>query len=87
MQLIRSTLGSIGIGIGTPARVRDLLEADALKTGHLARIVIDGSYIDQKKRTIFDMKDLFQPVLELLRRPEFIDRYNDSKDHLEIIVY
>ena len=81
------TRARIGIGIGTPARVQDLLEAKALKTGNLKRIVLDGSYTDQKKRTIFDMKDLFQPLLQLLRRSEIARRYGNDENRLEIMVY
>ena len=81
------TRARIGIGIGTPARVKDLLEAKVLKTGNLKKIVIDGSYIDQKKRTIFDMKDLFQPLLELLRSPEIAQRYGTNENSIEIMVY
>ena len=77
----------IGIGIGTPARIKDLLSKDALKTGNLSRIVIDGSHVDQKKRTIFDMKDLFDPLLDILRRPELFERYGTDTSKIEIIVY
>lgn len=56
----------IGIGIGTPQRLLDLLEQDVLKTKKLKRIVIDGSHLDQKKRSVFDMKELLDPLIKLL---------------------
>jgi protein CMS1 len=50
--------------------------------------VIDASHIDQKKRGIFDMKEVFFPLLQLLSRPEFKDRYS-TKDTsgLQILVF
>ncbi|CRG82965.1 hypothetical protein PISL3812_00312 [Talaromyces islandicus] len=62
------------IGVGTPQRIIDLLEAGSLKTKDLKRIVVDGSHIDQKKRGIFDMKEMYFPLLQLLTRPEFRER-------------
>ena len=44
-----------------------------LKTEKLERIVIDGSHIDQKKRGIFDMKEVYAPLLKLLT-PDRADR-------------
>lgn len=59
------TIGRIGIGIGTPQRIVGLLECKALKSRALKRIVIDGSHLDQKKRAIFDMKELLGPLVKL----------------------
>ena len=59
---------SFGIGVGTPARLNDLVGADALSLTGLERIVIDGSYLDDKKRTLFTMKDLFAPTSDFLNR-------------------
>jgi protein CMS1 len=60
----------------------------ALKTTHVARLVIDGSHRDQKKRSIFDMKEMFDPMLQLLSRPEFKGRYNSKKlTALQILVF
>ncbi|KAH8703831.1 U3-containing 90S pre-ribosomal complex subunit-domain containing protein [Talaromyces proteolyticus] len=74
----------VNIGVGTPQRIIDLLEAGSLKTQELKRIVIDGSHIDQKKRGVFDMKEMFFPLLKLLTRAEFRDRYD--KD-LKVVIY
>ncbi len=64
----------IGIGIGTPQRLLDLLEKDVLKTQNLRRIVIDGSHLDQKKRSVFDMKELLVPLIKLLSTRPVKDR-------------
>ncbi|KZZ86663.1 hypothetical protein AAP_06325 [Ascosphaera apis ARSEF 7405] len=79
----------IGVGVGTPARIRDLANAEnCLKLDHLERIVIDGSHIDQKKRSIFDMKEIFAPLLEFLTRPELMKRYtSQGKDRVDVLVF
>ncbi|EFR02544.1 hypothetical protein MGYG_05541 [Nannizzia gypsea CBS 118893] len=78
----------IGIGIGTPVRLNDLVNSGSLKLDSLKRIVVDGSYVDQKKRGIFDMKELHFPLMELLNRAELRDRYQSKKsDKVQIIVF
>ena len=76
----------IGIGIGTPQRIKDLIESKALKITNLCRIVVDGSYLDQKKRSIFDMKELFVPTLQVLLREDFRSRYGISELPLHVLV-
>jgi protein CMS1 len=53
----------------------------------LKRIVVDGSHIDQKKRGIFDMKEMYFPLLKLLTRPEFRERYGSKEQELKVLVY
>ncbi|KAL1972286.1 hypothetical protein VTN31DRAFT_7505 [Thermomyces dupontii] len=78
----------VNIGVGTPQRISDLLDSGSLKIDALERIVIDGSHIDQKKRGIFDMKETFFPLLQLLNRPEFRDRYGRPEGQgLHVLVY
>ncbi|KAJ6115017.1 Protein CMS1 [Penicillium sp. IBT 16267x] len=77
----------MGIGIGTPARVSDLVESGDLKLNELQRIVIDGSHIDQKQRGIFDMKDTHFPLLKLLTRPELRERYAAKKNKTQILIF
>lgn len=92
----------MGIGVGTPARLSDLIEsgkystfgllphltsAESLKLGELERIVIDGSYIDQKQRGIFDMKETHMPLLQLLTRPELRKCYEREGKPARILVF
>ncbi|KNG85867.1 hypothetical protein ANOM_003666 [Aspergillus nomiae NRRL 13137] len=77
----------IAIGGGTPARISDLIDAGSLKLGELQRIVIDGSYVDQKQRGIFDMKETHLPLLKLLTRPEFRERYGAEEKRIHILVF
>ncbi|PWY82257.1 hypothetical protein BO70DRAFT_336708 [Aspergillus heteromorphus CBS 117.55] len=76
-----------GIGAGTPARITDLINAGSLKLDELERIVIDGSYVDQKQRGIFDMKDTHLPLLQLLTRPELRERYGANEKGIKILVF
>ncbi|RAL06415.1 uncharacterized protein BO80DRAFT_371244 [Aspergillus ibericus CBS 121593] len=76
-----------GIGAGTPARISDLIDAGSLKLGELERIVIDGSHVDQKQRGIFDMKETHLPLLQLLTRPEFRERYGATEKKIQILVF
>lgn len=60
--------------MGTPDRLVQLLEHKALTSKNLKRVVIDVSYIDQKKRGILDMKELHESLMKLLLRPEFVGK-------------
>lgn len=43
-------------------------------------MVVDASYIDQKKRGILDMKELHEPLIKLLLRKEFVADDSDGND-------
>ncbi|KAN0072161.1 U3-containing 90S pre-ribosomal complex subunit domain containing protein [Elaphomyces granulatus] len=77
----------INIGVGTPQRLIDLIESKTLKVQELERIVIDGSYIDQKKRGIFGMKEMHFPLLQLLGCSEFRKRYGVKSQRLQVLVF
>lgn len=66
---------------------RVLIPTGALKCSNLKHIVIDASYIDEKKRGILDMKDLHKAVLDLLLRPEFKDSDGGWDDQFRLILY
>ncbi|CAD0099635.1 unnamed protein product, partial [Aureobasidium mustum] len=74
----------IGMGVGTPQRLIDLFD-DA---GRLERIIIDASHIDSKKRGILDMQEVESPLIKLLTRPSFKEKYNEDKmKKIELIFY
>ncbi|KAL5337566.1 U3-containing 90S pre-ribosomal complex subunit-domain containing protein [Aspergillus crustosus] len=77
----------VAIGAGTPARISDLIDSGSLKLDELKHIVIDGSYVDQKQRGIFDMKETHLPLLQLLTRSELRERYGTKDKKLEILVF
>jgi len=77
----------ISVGVGTPQRVNDLLEDGALSAKHLRRIIVDASYIDQKKRGILDMKETQMPLVNLLTRKDLRERYEDDEMPTKLIFY
>jgi protein CMS1 len=68
--------------VGTPDRLAALLEDGALSTANLKQVVIDVSYIDQKKRGILDMKELHESLLKFLLRKNFIDEEKEIGEGL-----
>ncbi|KAL8798166.1 MAG: hypothetical protein Q9182_006897 [Xanthomendoza sp. 2 TL-2023] len=80
----------INIGIGTPSRMIDLLterQFKALKIDDLDRVIIDCSFVDQKKRSIFDMKETQRPLIQLLNRHELKARYADIASPVKLLFY
>ncbi|KAF2157379.1 hypothetical protein K461DRAFT_284020 [Myriangium duriaei CBS 260.36] len=77
----------IGIGVGTPQRIADLLEDGALRFKHIRKIVVDASHIDTKKRGILDMRETHVPLMTLLCRKEFKERYSSTEKRLEVLFY
>ena len=71
-DIVANLVGRIDYGVGTPDRLVALLEDGALSTANLKRVVIDVSYIDQKKRGILDMKELHEALMKLLLRKELV---------------
>lgn len=54
------------IAIGTPARVKKLLEMDALSLEHTAFVILDMEK-DKKQMTILELKDTARELAELLQ--------------------
>ncbi|POR38832.1 Protein cms1, partial [Tolypocladium paradoxum] len=76
-----------GIGVGTPARLMELIDDGALSLDNLKRLVVDASHIDQKKRGVMDMKDTMMPLARFLVRGDFKARYADAKKPLALLFY
>lgn len=64
-----------------------LMVLGTLSLEHLERIVIDASYIDQKKRGIFDMKETQAPLMQLLNRDGLKERYGSTLDRVDLLIY
>jgi protein CMS1 len=60
----------IGIGVGTPSRLMELLDEKVLNTEGLMRVVVDFSRVDGKTRGILDQKETQEPFMKFLARPE-----------------
>lgn len=54
------------LAVGTPHRIQALLERGALRLDHAAVLVVDFSWTDAKKRTIFDTPETRDALLKLL---------------------
>ncbi|EDU50294.1 hypothetical protein L13192_08142 [Pyrenophora tritici-repentis] len=81
-QIAHLKRSKVDYGVGTPDRLTALLQDGALSTVNLKRVVVDVSYIDQKKRGILDMKDLHEAVIKLLLRKEFVGEDKQGGDGL-----
>ncbi|KAK3310746.1 U3-containing 90S pre-ribosomal complex subunit-domain containing protein [Chaetomium strumarium] len=78
-----------GIAVGTPQRLIDLIENDALCLENLRRVIVDASHIDQKKRGIADMRETMMPLARLLCRSDLKERYTGAVTvrHVDLIFY
>lgn len=72
----------VDFAVGTPDRLAALLEEKALSTANLKQVVIDVSYIDQKKRGILDMKELHESLIKFLLRKNFLAESKERGDDL-----
>ncbi|KAI9716086.1 MAG: hypothetical protein M1812_005513 [Candelaria pacifica] len=77
----------MGIAVGTPTRLIDLLTEGALSIEKLERVVIDCSHIDQKKRGILDMRETQLPLVQLLSRDNISRRYGTSDEGIRLLFY
>ncbi|KAI9863004.1 MAG: hypothetical protein M1824_000690 [Vezdaea acicularis] len=77
----------IGIAVGTPQRLADLHQNGALTLSNLRRIVVDASYVDQKRRGIMDMKETLTPLLTFLNTKELKDQLLTSGEGVALMFY
>lgn len=61
--------------------------AGALRLEKLERVIIDTSFLDCKKRSIFDMKETQQPLMRLLNMDELKSRYTTTGSAVKLIFY
>lgn len=59
----------------------------ALSFDKLERIVIDTSYIDLKKRGIFDMAETQKPLIQLLNNEDLKSRYKGNDNRVTLMLY
>ena len=77
----------VGIAVGTPHRLKQLIQENAIKVSSIERIIVDGSYQNEKKYTIFDLLESFKAMLELLNITEVKARLLDDDDKLQVMVF
>ncbi|KUJ07321.1 uncharacterized protein LY89DRAFT_677939 [Mollisia scopiformis] len=85
IKFLKST--RTGIAVGTPTRLKDLLDDGALQVDRLERIVVDASHIDQKKRGILEMKETQVPLTAWLGQKEFRERYGAPTGGIQLLFY
>jgi protein CMS1 len=74
-----------GFGVGTPHRVKDLITTGGLKLDNLERIVIDGSYLDEKKLGIWGHQEVFKEMLKIFKM-EAVSKKIEAGD-LKVVVF
>ncbi|CAG8982954.1 hypothetical protein HYALB_00003532 [Hymenoscyphus albidus] len=84
VKFLKST--RTGIAVGTPTRLKDLMDDGALDVDRLERIVIDASHIDIKKRGILDMKETQVPLMLWLNQTVFKEKYAVEKG-IQLLFY
>ncbi|RMZ84329.1 hypothetical protein DV738_g521, partial [Chaetothyriales sp. CBS 135597] len=77
----------VGIIITTPKRLGDLIEAKAVDPGSLRRVVIDGSYQNDKKQTLLDMKDTFVQTVQVLNMTALKSRLGTGEGEIELLMF
>uniref|UniRef100_UPI00398F5A12 protein CMSS1 isoform X2 n=1 Tax=Pristiophorus japonicus TaxID=55135 RepID=UPI00398F5A12 len=58
--------GVIHLGVGTPGRIRNLIERDGLSLQSLKYVILDWNWRDQKFRRLMDIPEVKQETLKLL---------------------
>ncbi|KAH8667430.1 U3-containing 90S pre-ribosomal complex subunit-domain containing protein [Tricladium varicosporioides] len=76
-----------GIAVGTPTRLKDLMDDGALAVDRLERIIVDASHIDIKKRGILDMKETQVPLILWLGQTEFKEKYGAESKGIQLLFY
>ncbi|KAF8520202.1 U3-containing 90S pre-ribosomal complex subunit-domain containing protein [Hysterangium stoloniferum] len=73
----------IGVAVGTPGRLGQLLEADALSLTALTHIFVDTTYRDAKKRTMIDIPETREELFRgVLGRDNIREALNSTKTQL-----
>lgn len=74
------------LAVGTPHRIQQLLERNALRTEHLAAVVVDHSWTDAKMRTIFDTPETHDALVALLSEGALRDAFR-RKEPCKLVLY
>jgi len=77
----------VGAAVGTPGRVGKLLcETDALSISALTHIILDASYLDAKKRGLFDIPETCNEVFRtVLGAPQVLKAIRE--DRIQVVLF
>lgn len=67
------------IAVATPQRAQKLIESDALNLKYLSLVILDGSTIDSKQRTMFEIPEIKIQLFDLLCMDVIRDRFKGQK--------
>lgn len=73
------------IAVGTPARVKKLLEMDALSLKHTTHVIFDMEK-DKKQLTVLELKDTATEMVDLLQF-YFIPQLNKEDSNMKIVLF
>lgn len=68
----------VGIAVGTPQRLADLVQADALRVENLEYVVLDSSHRDAKEKTIWDIKESRDSIFNLFHLPRIRNKIKEE---------
>ncbi|KAG5513339.1 hypothetical protein PMAC_001402 [Pneumocystis sp. 'macacae'] len=73
------------IAVGTPGRIFDLVDSEALKVDFLKWIVLDTTYVDVKKRRFWDMPECWKTLIKLITSDPLKTRLKEG--NVKIVYY
>ncbi|KAH0607491.1 uncharacterized protein H6S33_002525 [Morchella sextelata] len=68
----------IGIAVGTPSRILEVLKEEVLKLDELRWIVVDASYVDKKGFGVFGIREVQEGVMELFGHEKVKKRFEEG---------
>lgn len=75
----------INIGVGTPARMLELMREGALKLDGCVRLVLDMSAVNEKKQGLLDVRETQKAVVEFVNEPGVKERLSDGE--MRVLVF
>ena len=75
------------IAVGTPHRLRQLIDMGALRLDDTAALVIDHSWVDQKQRTIFDGPETRVAIIDLIGQPSVRDALRRKEQPCRLLLF
>ncbi|KAH8149220.1 uncharacterized protein LAJ45_06759 [Morchella importuna] len=68
----------IGIAVGTPSRILDVLKEEVLHLDELRWIVVDASYVDKKGFGVLGIREVQEGVMELFGHEKVKKRFEEG---------
>lgn len=75
------------LAVGTPHRIKQLVDRNALSLEHTAAIVLDHTWTDAKNRTIFDTPETRAGVVEMLAQANVLAALKRADHPCRIVLF